>query len=403
MKICDLVLLDTTIIVMPLLIYLLYVAYNTTLNKKENDLIFILTVFSQIYFTIKYGYPLYKQMPIFIIDIPLLISYNKRSKILIILSTLVIILYYYQIYNSYLILIIIIEYIIYYLISLKIAKPSSYIAVFCTIKTVFMTIINQKISYEIISSTILLYTLSIFVIYLLGKTKDMLKLHKSIKEIENDKQIKTSLFRITHEIKNPIAVCKGYLDMYDENKIDDFKKHVPILKEEIDRTLILLEDFLSMNKLKINKEILDICLLLEEVTNNMDMLFVKNNVDLECEIPEDEIYINGDYNRLTQVFINIFKNSVEALDKKSNGKIKAWTKIDKEKINIYIKDNGEGISKKDLNKIKEPFYTTKLKGTGLGVSLSNEIINAHNGKLNYESEEGKYTIVTVTLPLEQTI
>ncbi len=403
MKIFDYILLDVTIIVMPLMIYLLYTAYNKTLSKEENNLIFILTIFSQIYFTIKYGHSLYKKMPLFIIDIPLLISYTKKSKPLIFTSSALILLYYYQYYSNYLIFTIIAEYIIYYLISLKINKPNTYITIFCILKTVFTIILNQKLNFEIISSSALLYIISIFVIYLLEKTEDMLKLHKSIKEIENDKQIKTSLFKITHEIKNPIAVCKGYLDMYNENKIDDFKKHVPILKEEIDRTLILLEDFLAMNKQKINKDILDINLLLEEVINNMNMLFIKNGIKLESEISEDEIYINGDYNRLTQVFINILKNSIEASEKNNNAKIKIWTQIDKENINIYVKDNGVGIPKEILNKIKEPFYTTKVKGTGLGVSLSSEIINAHKGKLKYESKEGKYTTVTVTLPLEKAI
>ena len=229
----------------------------------------------------------------------------------------------------------------------------------------------------------------------------MLKLHKNIKRINHDKDVETSLFKITHEIKNPIAVCKGYLDMYDENKIEKFKKYVPILKEEIDKILILLEDFLSMNKLKINKDILDINLLLEDVVKNTELLFLKNNINLDTKISEDEIYINGDYNRLTQVFINIIKNSIESLDKSKNPKIKIWTKKEKDKINIFIKDNGIGMSKQTLEKIKEPFYTTKDKGSGLGVSLSNEIIKAHNGKLNYKSEINKYTLVTIILPLEK--
>ena len=70
-------------------------------------------------------------------------------------------------------------------------------------------------------------------------------------------------------------------------------------------------------------------------------------------------------------------------------------------IIITIKDNGQGMSKEILNKIKEPFYTTKPKGTGLGVSLSDQIIKAHNGILNYESKEGKYTKVTISLPTEE--
>ena len=68
-------------------------------------------------------------------------------------------------------------------------------------------------------------------------------------------------------------------------------------------------------------------------------------------------------------------------------------------MNIIIEDNRSGISNKNLKKIKEPFYTTKNRGTGLGVSLSDEIIKAHNGSLLYESVLGKGTKVTIKLPL----
>jgi len=78
--------------------------------------------------------------------------------------------------------------------------------------------------------------------------------------------------------------------------------------------------------------------------------------------------------------------------------VEVWTINTKNNIKIYVKDNGVGMNKETLKKIKEPFYTTKQKGTGLGVSLSSEIINAHSGKINYTSEENKYTTVKITLP-----
>lgn len=401
MKNIDYTLINITIIIMPLMIYLLYSAYNKTVNQKEDKLIFEITILTQIYLIFKYGIPIYKEMPLLIIDIPLILSYNKKSNKMIIAVSIINIIYYYIYYENYLIFIII-EYLTYFFISLKNDKTEKFTTIFWLIKMIF-TVTWNGINLEVITSIFIFYIFSLFVIYILDKAEDMLKLNMKIKDIKHDEQITTSLFKITHEIKNPIAVCKGYLDMYDENKIDDFKRFVPIIKEEIDRTLILLEDFQAMNKLKINKEIVDINLLLEEVLDNMGLLFKKENIQLESKIKDDEIYINADYNRLTQVFINIFKNSIEALGNKKNPKIKVWTELKENNINIYINDNGEGISKETMKKIYEPFYTTKLKGTGLGVSLSNEIINAHEGRLEYESEENKYTLVKVSLPLEKAI
>ena len=110
-------------------------------------------------------------------------------------------------------------------------------------------------------------------------------------------------------------------------------------------------------------------------------------------------YINGDYNRLNQVLLNIIKNSIEAVDIEKKSYIKIYTTLENEKIKIYIEDNGIGIPKENMKKISEPFFTTKQNGTGLGVLLSKEIIAAHNGKIEYNSEERIGTTVIITLPL----
>lgn len=400
MNLLDTILLNTAVIIIPILIYLLYAAYIKVLDNKEEKLIFRITIFLQIYLIIKYSHPLNKSQ-LLLINTPLLLSYYKKDRSLSIIVSLIYIIYYSLFHNNH-IPIIIAEYTIYFIIignEKNIKIQSLY---FLIIKIIFLTyykMINKLIIIELLITS----ALSLFIIYLLKKSEELLNIHSKIKKIQKEKQIHTSLFKITHEIKNPIAVCKGYLDMYDENNIEKSKKYIPIIKEEIDRVLILLEDFLSMNRQKINKDIIDINLLLEEVLQSMNILLKGNNINLESKISDDEIYINADYNRLTQVFINIIKNSIEALENKKNPIIKIWTQLEKDNIKIFIKDNGVGISKEELKKIKEPFYTTKQKGTGLGVSLSNEIVKAHKGKMKYTSENNKYTLVTVTLPLEKAI
>lgn len=395
MKMLNSTLLDVILLITPMLIYLLYNAYMKTIDKKEENLIFIVSVVTMYYFLFKYGDILGRKMPSLIVETPLILSYKRKSNSLIIISSVASIIYFASYYEKYLPLIVL-EYLIYNLIFTKIKTP--YLIVF---KVIIISIYEGKITSDILSEGALLFTMNSLFTYLLNQAENMLKIHMNIKEIEEDKQIKKSLFQITHEIKNPIAVCKGYLDMYSPEKTDKIKKYIPIIKEEIDRTLILLEDFLSMNRQKINREILDINMLLEDITNNIKLLLKDNNIKLVSEIDEEEIYIKGDYNRLTQVFINIFKNSIEALENRKSPQIKIWTKQEDDNIKIYIKDNGSGISKEELEKIKEPFYTTKQKGTGLGVSLSDEIIKAHKGTLEYKSEKDKFTEVNIKLPLEK--
>ena len=109
---------------------------------------------------------------------------------------------------------------------------------------------------------------SIFIVSLFKKTDNLINIYMNLNDLKKESQIKNSLFQITHEIKNPIAVCKGYLDMFSKDKSD---KYIPIIKSEIDRTLILMQDFLSLNKLKIDKDLMDITMLLDETIDEMSL------------------------------------------------------------------------------------------------------------------------------------
>ena len=167
----------------------------------------------------------------------------------------------------------------------------------------------------------------------------------------------------------------------------------------MNKILMLLQDFSSMSKIKIKKEILDVNLLLEETCRQLDPIITGDNIKFIKNINEDELYIEGDYNRLSQVLTNIIKNAKEAKDINKESYIKVDTKLENDKFIIIIEDNGVGIPKDEIDKIKEPFYTTKKNGTGLGVSLSIEIINAHNGTIEFISEQFVETKVIITLPV----
>lgn len=236
------------------------------------------------------------------------------------------------------------------------------------------------------------------IIYFLFKALGVVDLNTTLYQLEKEKELRASLFKITHEIKNPIAVCKGYLDLMDINK-DKKDKYISIIKSEINRTIILMDDFLDYTKVNLNKEELDLYMLLEEVKDCVYPLMRQNNVKTEFLIPDDEVYIEADYNRLKQVLINVLKNSLETKDKE-NMNIILNTFLKKDYIIIKIKDNGSGMDKETLDNIGKMFYTTKIKGTGLGVSLSKEIIKLHDGNMKYESIPGKGTTVSITLPLK---
>ena len=185
--------------------------------------------------------------------------------------------------------------------------------------------------------------------------------------------------------------------MIDMNNKPKANKYLGIIREEINRTLVLLLDFSNISKIDVRKNDMDINLLLEDVCDESKMMF--NNIKFVYEVPEKEEYIYGDYNRLKQVFINILKNAKESIER--NGKVKLWTEVFENIIVINIKDNGKGISKDEIKDVGKPFYTTKKEGTGLGVCFSKQIIEKHNGHIEYISKEKSGTLVKVTLPLRK--
>lgn len=395
----------------PLLLFLFYVAYNRNYCKEENNLFLDVALISSFYLIIKFTNPIFGYFPPIIFNAPLVIAYLKKRNITVLILSIMSIICYIKYFDLNFILIII-EYIVYFLLYLALRNcknfDDKYINSFIIVKAFFFTLVSvySKIytgtNYveffgQILILILILYLTICFTTLLFEKGEGIIKYHMSLKELEQSKQIQNSLFKITHEIKNPIAVCKGYLDMFDTNNPEHSTKYVPILREEIERVLILLQDFLSMTKVNIEKESMDIYLLIEDIVDDFKPILKNKNINLELKIPDDELYISGDYNRLKQVILNVVKNSIEAIPSDRKGLIKIYTKKCKDNINIYIADNGVGMSSEVLKSFNEPFFTTKQNGTGLGTTLSAEIISAHGGKINYSSVENQGTTVEIIL------
>lgn len=397
MSFIDTLIVNIIYITFPVLCYLFYVSHNENFSKKSNELFLEIALFSSVYLCMKMG-----NKSVLLINIPLIISFIKKRSICSVVLEILIIGYYIVILK-YNFILVITEYIFYYFIYLVYKNrslPKNYlIGIFLIIK-VIMNFIYNYINIELsIVNGALFIIISITILYLLNKSENIASIHMSIKEIEKEKQIRNSLFKITHEIKNPIAVCKGYLDMFDKNNSKHSEKYIPIIKSEINRTLTIMNDFMEFSKIKLNFEIMDIELLLSEVLSVFNNLLDEKNIKLSYELIDDEIFVNGDYNRLKQVIINIIKNSIESLEGRVNGVINVDYKVINDKLLISIKDNGIGMDEETKSRIFDAFYTTKKCGTGLGVSLSKEIIEGHNGKIEYFSKENEGTLVKITLPL----
>lgn len=409
MDLINIIIVNVVLITFPILLYFFYTVYTNVKGINNNDLYLSFTLIISLYLCFKFGDVVSNNIVLLFCNIPIVIAYVKKKWPIAVILSAVIILYSINVlhYNLYGVTTIkYISYAILYFVKYHKTKTRkiNFINQIAILQGFFISfeyfIQNHTSSFRnlfnIFIAVISIYTITFLILYIFKIGDDISKIYLSYKELQQDKQIKESLFKITHEIKNPIAVCKGYIDMFDINKKEESLKYISIIKSEIDRTLNILTDLSELNKVKITKDIVDINMIIEEIIDSVTLLFGDKNIIINCS-ELDEIYIDGDYNKLKQVFINIFKNCYEAIN--DNGIINIDTSIEDKMYIIKIKDNGMGMSSETLNKIGEIFYTTKRNGTGIGVALSKQIINAHNGKLEYTSQLGVGTTAIVKIPL----
>lgn len=398
MNIFKVVLINVVLIMFPILCYLIFLSTNKNIDKINKKIYYFFTLLTSLFLINYYNINNNGFIILIIVSTLVLLAYLKDEYIIgVIMSILIIILYnvYYSHMNIFLI-----GYIALFFISLLMSKINKivYIELFVItniiIYFIWSSLYDLNINYVIIISYILISN----IVCLINLTSiKIFNTYIEFKELQQEKQIRLSLFKITHEIKNPIAVCKCYLDMINTSDKDQVERYIPILKSEIERLLTLLQDFLLINKSNLDFDIMDINMLIQDNLDKLKPLLEENNIKYNMNLIDDEIYINGDYNRLSQVILNVLKNSIESIS--NSGHIKINTKIKNNKYYITIEDSGCGMTKEVLKKFKEPFYTTKNRGSGLGVSLIYEIIEAHNGKVIYDSKEGVGTKVKIELPL----
>lgn len=386
--------------------HLVFSCYNVLVNKKVEKIFFIVTIFTSLYFSLvnDFGY----EEILICCNIPILICYLKKEPMLAIMLSILVIIFGYTRYDIN-IWIMLGKHLIYLITYLYLVKKKYGMGLFLKISAVvqgffisfeYFMKTNQGIDkvFELIGYTLLIYFMTFFCIYLFRLADRVTNLYLDMNKVKEENKLKNSLFKLTHEIKNPLAVCKGYLDMINLDDRDKSQRYINIIKSEIDRSLNIMSDFMDYSKIKVKKEIFDMTVLLDELYDSFKILIDDKNIVFDYDHGYDEIYLWGDYERLKQVFVNIIKNSIEAI-KGDDGRIMLNILVEGKYVEVVVRDNGEGMDNEELSKIREMFYTTKKNGTGLGVALSNEIVVAHNGVMKYNSVKGEGTECIVKLPL----
>ncbi|WP_236564779.1 ATP-binding protein [Cytobacillus firmus] len=203
---------------------------------------------------------------------------------------------------------------------------------------------------------------------------------------------------IAHEIRNPLTSIKGFVQLFKSNSRKD--EYFDIVLSELDRINGIVGEFLVLAKPTADIfEKQDLTKLINEVILLSSTQSVLNNVEIAAENNLHAPMIHCEKNQLKQVFLNIIKNAIEAMPGGGELNIKVFKKSGNT-ISIQFIDQGVGISEDRISSLGEPFYTTKEKGTGLGLMICYKIIENHNGRLIVESKVGEGTKIEIELPYE---
>lgn len=376
-----------SIVIIPIMIYIIFFHIKDEINKLHNNITSELTILL-IYFLCLYVFiRIFKIEYIYYITLPIMLSFifdKYKLNIFLSLINIFITVYLFDINIFYSLSYYVILFILYFVIKNK----KDFISTYTILNIIYMFLLNN---YNII------FLISIYLIYnLIILLKKRMKLYYTLEDIENNKLIKTSIFKVTHEIKNPLAVIKGYLSIFDPYDSEKCIKYKNILEIEVENALNVLKDFSSINHLDIKKNNINYYDLLMEAKETILPFFNDKNIKINISSSR-ELFVNADYNRMKQVLINILKNSTEALS--DNGKIDIKSYIENNKLITIIKDNGHGMDKETIDNLFTPFYSKKSFGTGLGLCLSKEIIELHNGTIKYTSKLNLYTEVKIVIPV----
>ena len=201
---------------------------------------------------------------------------------------------------------------------------------------------------------------------------------------------------VAHEVQNPLHVTRGLLQILGERSGQKEMEYLQLAVTELDRASLIITDFLTFAKPEIElPERIDVSGEMKRIAGMVAPLANLREAEIILSV-QDELHTEGSSSKLKQAFLNILKNSVEALQANGLITITAWQSDSY--IIVSVRDNGEGMKSSELARLGEPYYSNKSKGTGLGLMVTFRIIQAMGGTIKFHSQLGEGTEVIVKLP-----
>jgi len=213
------------------------------------------------------------------------------------------------------------------------------------------------------------------------------------------KAVATLAAGLAHEIRNPLTSIRTFVDYLDERHADpEFReKFKRIAGGELGRIDAILQRLLDFSK-PAAPTLAPVAIqpLIDETLEFLQGEIVRRHVQVQRS-RDDAAFVLGDTKQLKQVFLNVFLNSLQAMN--GDGRLEIQTTVEGHELQIRLADNGVGIDPKDLPHIFEPFFSTKPTGTGLGLAVVHGIVKEHGGRISVESHPTQGTVISLFMPL----
>ncbi len=277
---------------------------------------------------------------------------------------------------------------------------------------------SSKEIYPLLSQVKKNVALSIFFFLILGVSAITLiwvnqnRHLRKVKEMEDRIQLAERLSSlghlaagVAHEIRNPLnAIGMGLQRLkreflpQEESKKEEYLSFTELIFKEIRRVNEIIEQFLTLSRpFQLNMKLSSLQDLLKNLVTLLQEEASSQGIQIQAETNSDLPLIKMDDEKLTQAFLNIMKNGIQAMEQ--GGILRVETQSFKDRVEVSVSDLGSGIPPDQMEKIFNYYYTTKEKGVGLGLPIAHRIIEAHGGQLKVESQVGFGTKVTITLPM----
>ncbi|TLS51100.1 hypothetical protein FE782_17075 [Paenibacillus antri] len=233
--------------------------------------------------------------------------------------------------------------------------------------------------------------------YLIETLRDNARMRSELQRSEKMHVLGQLAATIAHEIRNPLTVTHGFIQLLrSRSKNETDLNYLTMALEELRRTETIISDYLTYSKP--HTEPMGSMNVKEQIHNVASMMeaYVVSHGHAMVVQAEDALYVLAEPKTFAQALIHFIKNAVEAMN--PGGRLAITAYKHKDQVVIQLEDNGCGMSEEQIRRLGNPFYSTKERGTGLGLMVSYRIIEAMRGNVSVRSEIGKGTAFTITLP-----